>query len=430
MELILENIATLGPMLVLLCLSAFFSGSETAFFSLTREQITQLTRGRSRTAAALSSLLDNPSRLLVTILFGNMTVNILFFCSSAVIAGKAVEKFGDVYELLIGLTALVTVIISGEIIPKAIGVSYPVTVAKWAAMPVYIWQYIATPFRFVLQNIAKVLEPKANKRAAVRVNAAELKMLLDISQGEGRLHRFTGEMIEEIITLSTLKVKWIMTPRVDLAHCADSSPVSEAIALGRANKLLYLPVYRESENEPVGIVDIKELCLNAPPTEPIHEWVETVKFIPETKRAAETLEEMIREKTYVALVVDEYGGLAGLLTMEDILDEFTGETGYALGETDEEPVERLADNTFRVKATLPITEWKDYFEGDSAEDIFEEYPVVTIGGVISAALGRLPRQGDTLKLDNLRLTVERVGKRRAESVIIQINGTEAKAGEG
>jgi len=421
-EILFEYKFTLIQMCVLLGLSAFFSSSETAYFSLTRLQLLELENSKNRTSQAVLSLFNNPSRLLVTILFGNLTVNILFFSTSAVLIGGIGHGKGAAFQAVTGLVVLVSVIIFGEILPKAVGITYSLKLAHMVAYPLAIWSRIATPARIVLAWIAEKLEPSGNGEAR-NITSDELKMLMNISKGEGHFNFQAGEVIDDIVELSSIKAREIMRPRVDITMCATTTRVSEAIKIGIEHKIFLIPVYQGSENNPVGIVNIRDLFFKAAKNNVIRPYVQPIKFIPETKRVGELLDEMLKEQLTIVGVVDEYGGLEGIININFILEEVVGKMNTHASEAEPNMVQQIGPNKYRVLGELSLKDWEDFFYDELIHD--DEQPVVsTVSGFIIHRMQDLPEVGNTVSYNNVTFTVEDVEHNTVHSAVVEIKEVE------
>lgn len=421
MEVISEHSFAIQNMIILLCFSAFFSCSETSFFSLSRHTLEDLKKSSAKTSRAIIYLLDRPSQLLITILFGNMTVNILFFCTSAVVAEHIGKVYGGVFQFATGILVLVTVIMFGEILPKAAGVSYPLLFAHITSFPLLTWQYLATPFRAVLFYITEKVEPKSKEKEK-QISANELKMLLKMSQEEGKLNTHAGEIIEDIMELSSLKVKHVMVPRTELLMYSADQPVSGAVSFACKHKFYYLLIYKDTEENLIGIANVKELCLLSDKSSKVEKYIKEPKYIPETKKSGELLDEMIKEQLTLVITVDEFGGISGIVTVKDILERIVGDMDSEFTEPDKLPVEQLTEKIYKVKGTLSTGSWKDFFSDPiSGGDDDTVLQFSTIGGFVTHLIGRIPKEGDTVSFRNLTFTVDEMAERRIDTIVLRIN---------
>lgn len=417
MEFLAEHWLVFINMGLLLFGSAFFSGSETAFFSLTRHQKHDLEEEKSANSQLILSLLKNPSRLLVSILMGNLVVNVLFFSISAMLTTKLQSQFAQV---VFGLIILFVVIIFGEILPKAVGVNCPVSLAKISAGPLWLWGRISAPFRRILEFITNFLEPKHH--ASDLINEDELKMLLNLSQQNNRFAHDTGEMIEDVIELSSTKIKSIMIPRVELMQCPNTMSVGEYVNHALEHELSYVPVYEGVEvDQIIGVVNTREICLNPGKYTVLRDFVESVRFVPETKKAGDLLDEMVSANEKLVMVVDEYGGVEGMVTLKDLLEEVLGNLDVDREDEEELEIKTVNSRTFIVPGHLPIHQWHDFFKNPlhSLED--HSFDASTLSGYIIARFGRFPEVDEELSLSNISLKVLGIDNRRITEVELKVN---------
>ncbi len=420
MNIITSHIFLLINLLLFLLLSAFFSGTETAFFSLTRYQLQELNHEESTSSKLVVLLLKNPSKLLISILLGNMTVNIFFFCLSAVFISKLSAVYHGAYtQILFGILMLIAIIVFGEILPKAFGIKMPVKIACIACYPIYFWEKISTPLRLIVTLISSKFEPKVNPNE-IKIKPEELRMLLKLTKEKGEIVNETEEIIEDIITLSSLKIKHIMTPRVDVVQCSKNITIEKAAELAGKNKVLYLPVYDKSKDNPIGYVLTKDIIFEkGNKNRTLVNYIREPVFAPETKKSSELLTEMINRKFKMAFVVDEYGGLSGKVTIDDILEEILGDFFKVNYDKNLVPVEKLEENIYRIQAGFSLNDWGDIF--DYPLDLSNAYNVSSVGGFLTCLLGRLPALGDSIEYKNLKFTVETMVNRRLKSIILEIN---------
>jgi CBS domain containing-hemolysin-like protein len=281
-----------------------------------------------------------------------------------------------------------------------------------------IWGIIATPLRIIFSYIAEKLEPTPDETP--RVSADELKFLLNISQAEGNVNAYAGEMIEDIVELSSLKIMNIMLPRTELALCPCNMKISDAIKKARDLRFFYLLVYENNEEDIKGIADIKELCLAQNRELPLKDFLKPVRFVPETQKAGKLLDEMIQDKQHLVVTVDEYGGIAGIVTYKGILEAAVGDMDDEFAEPEIPPVELLGPNEYRIRGDLSTNAWKDFFGREFRTETASPLHVTTVGGFVTYLLDRIPKQNDTVEFMNLKFTVEKVGKKRIETVILKI----------
>ena len=274
-------------MLFLLCFSAFFSATESAFFSLTREEISRFGKSDSKSERLVYTLLKTPKNLLTTILLGNMLANIGFFCISYGISRKiaVASSNGGVWAAgMVCVFSLLAIIIMGEVIPKNIAVKVPDQYSRWVAMPIYIFDRIFLPFRIPLASFINVISKIFGKSEDVEkcVTIDELKMLVEFSEKQGIVDREERSMIHGILDFKRVQVKEIMLPRVDMNLHDVADPVEELIELARETKHTKFPIYEETTDNILGIIHAKDVFLD--PNVELWNVLKPIQFVPETKR--------------------------------------------------------------------------------------------------------------------------------------------------
>ncbi len=421
MDILVEHLMALLTMAFLLLCSAFFSGTETALFSLTREQVKRL-RGQGRhVEKTLALLAENPSGMLVAILFGNLVVNILFFSLSVVVALGVGRRHGEWWEAAVGVAVLLLVVLVGEIVPKAAGISFPERVVRLNSMLLRGWFRLLGPVRMVLEYVASHLEP-ADPHGN-QLNADELKMLIDATRHDPTFGHQEKAIVEDIVNLPGIRVRELMVPRVRQLFRRADAMAAEALSAASELELELLPVYEEDEDNVVGVVEVKELFASNEPERPLRDFARPVPFVPETKRADELLREFLAEGLRLVCVVDEYGGLAGTVCLEDLLEEVVGE----FDAMEAPPIEQLDESTYRLRGSLGIREWRDLFVGFLPDEVLRTLALDTVSGLVVSLLKRMPKPGDVAQVRNLRFTVEQVRSNRIESVRLELSAN-AKGG--
>jgi len=396
---------------LLLCLSGFFSASETALFNLDARQ-TERAGERSR------RLLSEPRELLVTILFANLVVNLLFFTSASLVLSG--YEFHGAWAVVEAAGALLTLLIVGEILPKTLALRAPVIVARLASILLALLVPLLAPVRRIVSRIIdtalRVLGE--TERTESRVTAEGLAAALEVSASEGLLLPGEADLLAEIVELNDLRVREIMTPRVDaLILDQEETPEERAQVIKDAcrRRLSSLPVADGGADSIVGCVLLRDLLMHD--ERPIEGLVMPVKFVPEVATVLSLLNMMHTERITEAVVVDEWGGTAGIVTLEDVFEELVGELRVE-GEDLEKPVVPLGEGRFRVSGRLSIRDWNERFGARVVPSEFE-----TVGGYVTAVLGRIPRQGDIVPLaGGLACEVQEVRGRRLEKLDLFIVG--------
>jgi len=397
-------------MLLLLAGSAFFSGAETAFFNLSRRQTKLLKESTSRLHNLAASLLNRPGQLLGCLLFGNITVNVLFYAVASVFVSEQATLTAAAISAVVTFSALVLL---GEILPKSMAYANSRSLSIIAALPAFLCLQLFTPLHFVFKFL--ILEPVLRvllgpKRLPEAITVGEFKSLIETSRKQGLITSDENKLLTEVIELGFLKVRHVMRPRVDMIACAVTDSTQTARRMMQINHLTKLPVYAGTIDNIVGLVHLRRLLLEDVLS--LDKVVQQIHFVPEQKTVESLLEFFRKSKTDTAIVVDEYGGIAGSVRLEDIAEELFGRIELTNGI---EPIEQIGPFKYRLAGNLAIHDWVDAFGVNLAETRLS-----TVGGLVTALLGRIPQSGDVAYLKNLKFTVEKVQKRRIETLILTL----------
>jgi len=385
MDMLLQILSLVG----LLFLSAFFSGSETAFLSLDAAERARFGAERSLTSKAAAVWAAHPWRLLATVVLGNMAVNTL---ASSLAAGMLWEVLGG--EGIVVATAGMTwlILLFGESIPKSLGVYKSEALFRRAALPLTVFSWLVLPLRELLRWLMALVASEEARREGV--TEEELRTAVGIGHREGVLEDFESELIQNILSIDRMAVREVMTPRIEVFSLSAELSISEARHIVGQKGFSRIPIWKGDEDHIVGYVHIKDLLKaeiegRAGKLENIARQVE---FVPESKRVGELLREFRRERKHIAVVVDEYGDLAGIVTLEDLLE---GVVGWIMDERERwrNQPRFLGKNRVLVSARMDLERFNDLFgtELDSEE-------AETIGGYLMERLGRVPRQGDRMRV--------------------------------
>ncbi len=391
---------------LLLC-SGLISASETALFSLTPAE-------RRRVGPQAERLLADSRGVLIWILFANLTINVLFFTFSARLAHSE-EPF---VEAAWGLGAVIVLVAFGETIPKIIALRVRVAMARQSAGVLLAAVRFLRPLRvcleWLLEILYRALGPAAHQEAGVTNEA--LAQALERSAEKGLLLGSEAEFLTGVFELEGVRVRGIMTPRVEMVFLDRSEDNrAEAVARGLAGKLPWIIVIDGDPDRIVGRVRLRDLL--APDARPLAELLTPVRFVPEMANALAALNFLREQHLAQAVVVDEWGGTAGLLTIEDIFESIVGDLRVE-GEREEAPIEALPDGGFRVAGWLSIRDWNDLFGHRVVATEFE-----TVAGFVTVLLGRIPRAGDEARSGPFLFRVHAVRGRRIEVLDIFISRT-------
>ena len=389
-------------------LSAFFSSSEAAFLALERIRLVHLLNTNKPGAQRVAGLLERPERLLSTILLGNNLVNVAF---TALITVVSLNLLGEGREALATILATVAgtilLLIFGETIPKTIAVHQAERISFWYARPLKMLEFVFWPIIFLLQGMTnwttKLLG--VNPEARDSITEGELLTLIDIGEAEGTFEPSEAELLQNVFRFGDRQVREVMTPRPEMVSVQRSATLSEFLNVYGAHSHTRFPVYNDSSENIIGILSAKDVLramasnggmeLDATVTDVIRNPL----FVPETKRIAELFDEMRKDGHQMAIIVDEYGGLAGLVTLKRLSEEVVGAHGEE-GEAPEDEYESLDDNTFQVEAAMSIDEANEELELNLPDGDFD-----TLAGFVLDKLGHIPDEGEILEYEDLKIEV-------------------------
>ncbi|MFC1635209.1 hemolysin family protein [Planctomycetota bacterium] len=397
-------------LLILLAGSAFFSGAETAFFNLSPRQIKLLRESKHRLQKLTARLLSRPGQLLNSFLFGNMVVNVLYYAVASVLIIR-MKHYGGLAAAFTALLSFFVLVLFGEILPKSMAYANSRALSVSAALPAFACLKIFAPLEFVFKVL--ILEPAMRlllgpRRQSKDISINEFKSLIETIRRQGLISADENRLLAEVIELGFLRVRNVMRPRVDMIACAVSDSSQTARERMEKHRLTKVPVYVGEIDNIVGLVHLRQILLK--PDASLDRIVQKVNFVPEQKTVESLLEFFRRSRTDTAVVVDEYGGIAGSVCLEDIAEELLGQIEPS---SQIDPVQQTGPFEYRLAGNLAVHDWAEVFGIDLTET-----HQVTIGGLVTALLGKIPESGDTAHLKNLTFTVEKVQKRRIETLIL------------
>jgi len=398
-------------MAVLLCGSAFFSGAETAFFNLSRRQIEHLAQSSHKLHRLAARISEQRGALLNCLLFGNMAVNVLYFAAASILALRIKQQVSLMAATVTAFVSFCVLVLAGEVLPKSAAYANSRSLSLAAAVPLALLLRLFAPVESVLRILLVtpvlrlVLGPV---RRPDTVTLSEFQSLIDQIRQRGLITADENKLLSGIVELGFLKVRDVMQPRVDMRACAVTDSIDTVRALMLQNGLTKAPVYVRTKDNIVGLVHLRQLLLR--PTTSVDKLVQHVYFVPEQKTVESLLEFFRTRLVDTAVVVDEYGGIAGSVRLEDIVEELVGPV--AAGERGRF-VEQVGPMQYRLVGDLAIHDWAGAFGIDLAETHFS-----TVGGFVTALLGRIPKVGDVARHKNLKFRVERMRRHRIETVIL------------
>lgn len=402
----------------LLFLSGFFSGSETALFSLSRIQIENLLKERSNQGKIVKDLLEKPRQLIVTLLIGNEFVNVAI---TSISAGLLIRLLGYHTTWLNIVIVLPILLLFGEITPKTIAIRHNESFAASVARPLSSFSRWITPLRWLIRTISdwvvNLFVKETDRRGSI-ITADVIKSIIEEGEKEGIIGSMEKEFVYKIFDFGDTKMDDVMTPRANLFFLPVSMPLKEMIREIKEQHISKVPVYRENRDQIVGILFATDL-LGLSPDE-INKSESTLKrilrkpyFVPVTKRADDLFRDFQKKKISIAVVLDEYGGVIGLVTMEDLLEVIFGKISDEYEKSDQ-VYEKIAENVYRIDSDMPLEDFSELFGETIVSD-----DVDTIGGFLFSLFGELPTPKATIVFHGMQFIVEKVESNRIKSIIVK-----------
>ena len=415
--------------LILFVGSAFFSGSEIALFSLNRKNIKNDLSANHMIGRHLFQLLQFPRRLLVTILIGNTIVNV----AASIIAVSLALEFAAYYSISteIALTAQIIlltllIVIFGELIPKVWASKNPFRFAKICAVPLYLMSTILYPISEIITEAIRVSVSKLKfDKTKMAMKPDELSELAKLSRERGTIVEEEQGLIHSIVNFRSVFVQEVMTPRVDIVAVSDDSNLRELLEIINSTGHSRLPLYHNDLDNITGVVYAKDLLpfikdMEKQKTFSVKNIARKVLFVPRTKMISDLMRVFQEKKMHIAVVVDEYGGTAGVITLEDILEEIIGEIRDEF-DKEESPVVKVSEGKFIVLGKFPISELNELLDSNI---ITNENDFETIGGMVLNQAGHIPKEGYSFSLENHNFTVKEIANKRIKKVLIERINTE------
>ena len=412
-SIFVEHLLYIVLMIVLLGCSAFFSGSETAFFLLSQRTVRQFAQSGKKMERLTAITLTNPSQFLTALLFGNMLVNVLYFALTSMMSFQFGRSSGPVVGTLVAVSGFVLLLLLGEMLPKSLAYTNARQFCLLAAPACYLILKILGPLLFIIDLF--IVQPTirlfVGTPQKADISIKQLKVLLDSSRRQGLISGNENQLLAEILKFSFLKVRHVMQPRVEMPSCCVRTSVKSVTQEMLGKHITQIPVYTKSIDSIVGFIHLRDLLVH--PERSLSTMVRHAQFVPEQKSVESLIDFFRQTKTDTAIVVDEYGGVAGWVELDDIMEQLLG----PLEDADEvEPIEQVGPMEYRLRANLSIHEWMDAF----GIDIKQERQV-TIGGFVIALLGRIPKEGDEVRFKNVRFIVERVKQNRIQTILLTLS---------
>lgn len=405
--------------------SGFFSGSEVAFFSLDKKKVEKHFKNNPFILHHLITIISFPRRLLVTILIGNTLINVALSIIAVSLAFDIASVFNFNLNLVITFQIILTTVLLllfSELLPKMLASKSTYQFAKFATIPIYFISSILYPISEFITELIKILINKIKfDKSKSALTTEEFSELATLSTERGTINENEKEIINSIVEFRETNVSEIMTPRVDIVAIPETKSIDEVIKIICESGHSRIPVYRDNIDTITGVVFAKDLLKFTNNDESkkqikISSLVKKVLFVPESKKIGELLQEFQTKKNHLAIVVDEYGGTAGLITLEDIIEEVIGDIWDEYDKA-EKYIQQLAENKFLVNGNILL---EDLASDLDINFIDENDPDIdTLAGFVLKISGEIPKEGDSFIYKDFRITVKQLDKKRIRKVLIE-----------
>ncbi|WP_406296101.1 hemolysin family protein [Embleya sp. NBC_00888] len=416
-----------GGAVVLVVVAGLFACLETALARISRVRAEELVREERRGAKRLLTVVQDPARYL------NLALLVRVACelsAAVLVTVVCMDDFAEAWQAVlvtIGIMVVVSYVAVG-VSPRTVGRQHPVTVATMGAPVLFGLARVLGPLPKLLILLGNALTPGKGFREGPFASEAELRAFVDLAEKDSLIEDDEREMLHSVLQLGDTIVREVMVPRPDMVFIERHKTLRQAMSLALRSGYSRIPVIGENEDDVVGIVFLKDLARRSTMGDPgwakedVDSIMRPATFVPDSKPADDLLREMQADRTHMVVVVDEYGGTAGLVTIEDILEEIVGEITDEY-DTESAPVEQLPDGAFRVTARLPVDELGELFGLE-----LDDEDVETVGGLLAKALGRVPIPGAAAVVEGLRLIAESPSGRRNRVGTIVVSRVDRDAG--
>lgn len=405
---------------IMLCLSAFFSSAETALTTVNKMRVRTLAEAGNRQAIMLAKVTENPGKMLSTILVGNNIVNL---SASAIMTTLAMQTFGS--KAVGAATGILTLIILvfGEITPKTVSTLNAEKIALAYANVIYWLVILMTPVIFLINQLSMGvlfllrIDPKKKQDS---ITEDELRTIVKVSHEEGVIEMEEKKMINNVFDFGDSLAKDIMIPRIDMVMVDADITYEDLLEVFREERFTRIPVYEKSTDNVIGIINMKDLLLFDQNGDfLVRDFLRQPLYTYEFKKTAELMMEMRKTFNNIVIVLDEYGATAGLITLEDMLEEIVGEIRDEYDEDEEDEVREVAPGEYIVEGAMKLDDLNDMLDLNLESEDYD-----SIGGLIIGQLEHLPEQGEEVLYENLRLIVDQVDKNRIDKVHFYILSAE------
>ena len=407
-------------LVILLGLSAFFSSAETALTTVNKIRIRSLIDEGNKRAAKVGKILDNPGKMLSAVLIGNNIVNIGASSLATVLATKLFGSSGA--GIATGVLTLL-ILIFGEITPKSLATLYSEKLSLFYAGIILFLMNIFTPIIIIVNKLSHGLLLLLHIDPAKKVAAmteSELRTIVDVSHEEGVLESEEHSIIQNLFDFGDAQAKDVMIPRIDMVLVDINATYDELLSIFEETRYTRFPVYENTTDNVIGIINMKDILLYKSENKfAIRDFLREAYYTYEHKNLSELMLEMRKTSVNIVIVLDEYGATSGLITLEDLLEEIVGEIRDEYDADEEQSTIRLNDSEYLIEGHMRLDDLNDMLGTDYESEDYD-----SVGGFIIGRLDRLPKEGDSITIDNIRLVVETLDINRIEKVHVYIEPTQ------
>ena len=392
---------------IVLLLSSFFSSSEIALISINKSKIKQLVMQKRKGSETLRKLRERPHKLLINIAIANNIVNI-FGASFA--TAIAIDLFGSKGVGIATGVMTFLILTFGEIIPKTLAVKHTEKVALIAAKPLYILEIIFNPIIKLFELIAKSFTGKGK---GDEITEGEIKTMVSLGQEEGAINKIEEEMIHKIFKFDDIHAWEVMTPRTEIIALNIDSTQKDILDTVKGSGFSRIPIFKEDIDKIVGILYVKDLIkyIKGKRKISLKNVMRPALFVPKHKKIDTLLKEFQNKKIHIAMVVEEHGGIEGLVTLEDLLEEIVGEI-FDETDSEEKLIKKVGKNKYLIKGSTEL----DIINKKLKLSLEEREDSNTIGGLILDHLERIPKKNDKTEIDNIKIKIKKVDRQRIEEI--------------
>ena len=408
--------------IILLGFSAFFSSSETSLFSLNGMQIEKMRADGNPRVGLIERLLSEPRRLIVTILIGNEFVNV---AASVLSAAMVIHLFGAENKFVNLFIMVPILLVFGEITPKTLAIRNNEAFATYQSGPIDLFARLIAPVRWAVRKVADwftTLIVGAERSPGNIVTEDMVRTLAHEAVGEGVLDHMEAQLIDHIFDFRDRTVEDLMTSRADVTFVPADAGGDEILQIFRRSRQSRMPVFRDYRDNVVGILHARDLLgvdlsLLGSEKQPLQDILRPPQFVPESKSASDLFDSFRERRMSFAVVVDEYGGVTGLITVGDLLDAIFGDIPTPSDEAEEDWIRELSGNRFALPGSIPIEDFNARFEAQ-----FGVEKLNTLGGLVLHFFGEVPAEGDCIEVESFRFCAQRVEVNRITEVIVEFLG--------